>query len=564
MVFRTRLKENLIYIIGLAFVLLIGVIYIFTNVGYDSEYQIAMGYRMIKGDRMIVDMWEPHQTSAFLVAFLEWVFIKITGSTTGIVLYLQIVSTIIRGLIALALFKCLKEIIGKNISFIMAYLFFTILPKDITLAEFSNMQVWFGALLFVCLVRYYQTKSNIWIVLSAVSLCLQVLSYPSCLIVAVPVAIMISAHEKKAVQSVLFIGICALIGIAFSTYFLISVGWKEIAETVVLALSVEPTHTVSPIVKLLNYVIDFAKLFAIGAVAVLIAVLVDAFLRLIKKEKKIDRDRVVFLSFFTLLIYYFVIILSAENRHNGSIIYIFVMVFGLLKRKLLKQNEICIYDTGMSVGLVSMLATLILADNPGRTSVPYALVAICISFLPIFRYVEGLNGKKKKGYYLSLIALIILFFFKTVYIRVPISGRGQIMAITEEMSIIRNGPAKGIITNTDGACRQRDSYDEWNEFVSDGANILLIGGDVVDTLGYLYSNTNVATPSVMSTPTYNDSLLDYWEKNPDKYPDVVIVSSYMGELDWSVRANKWVWNWLGNQYESKEIKKGTWWTYYYR
>ena len=45
--------------------------FVFTNVSYDAEYQLAMAYRMIKGDEMITQMWEPHQTSAFLCAIFN-------------------------------------------------------------------------------------------------------------------------------------------------------------------------------------------------------------------------------------------------------------------------------------------------------------------------------------------------------------------------------------------------------------------------------------------------------------------------------------------------------------
>ena len=61
---------------------------IFTNISYDAEYQMAMAYRMLKGDKMILQMWEPHQTSAFLCAIFMKFYMTLFGTTTGIVLYL--------------------------------------------------------------------------------------------------------------------------------------------------------------------------------------------------------------------------------------------------------------------------------------------------------------------------------------------------------------------------------------------------------------------------------------------------------------------------------------------
>ena len=41
-------------------------------VGYDidEQYAIAMSYRLLRGDFPLLNMWEPHQTSAFLSALL--------------------------------------------------------------------------------------------------------------------------------------------------------------------------------------------------------------------------------------------------------------------------------------------------------------------------------------------------------------------------------------------------------------------------------------------------------------------------------------------------------------
>ena len=43
---------------------------IFVSLGMDEEYQLVMAYRNVRGDRLFLDMWEPHQSSAFLCALL--------------------------------------------------------------------------------------------------------------------------------------------------------------------------------------------------------------------------------------------------------------------------------------------------------------------------------------------------------------------------------------------------------------------------------------------------------------------------------------------------------------
>jgi len=46
----------------------------------DEAYAVAQAYRLVKGDRLLLDMWEPHQLSAYLPAILMDVFIKVTDS----------------------------------------------------------------------------------------------------------------------------------------------------------------------------------------------------------------------------------------------------------------------------------------------------------------------------------------------------------------------------------------------------------------------------------------------------------------------------------------------------
>ena len=80
---------------------------IFFAVGLDEEYQLVMAYRNVRGDRLFLDMWEPHQSSAFLCALLMKPWLALFG-TTGVVLYLRICGTLLHLGISLYLYKVLK------------------------------------------------------------------------------------------------------------------------------------------------------------------------------------------------------------------------------------------------------------------------------------------------------------------------------------------------------------------------------------------------------------------------------------------------------------------------
>jgi len=48
---------------------------IFVSFDIDEGYAITQAYRMIKGDRLFDQMWEPHQLSAFFSAIFMFPFL---------------------------------------------------------------------------------------------------------------------------------------------------------------------------------------------------------------------------------------------------------------------------------------------------------------------------------------------------------------------------------------------------------------------------------------------------------------------------------------------------------
>ena len=72
---------------------------IFTDFGPDSAYQVAMSYRHLRGDAMLLQMWEPHQTSIFVNDLLMGLYHLIVPSYAGVVLYLQVCGTVAFGLL---------------------------------------------------------------------------------------------------------------------------------------------------------------------------------------------------------------------------------------------------------------------------------------------------------------------------------------------------------------------------------------------------------------------------------------------------------------------------------
>lgn len=114
---------------------------IFMNFDVDTEYAAAMSYRMLQGDRMFQQMWEPHQTSAFLCTLLMKLYVAVTGGTAGVIIYLQAAGVLIHGAITFLFYSFLKNRTDLSTARLMSIYFLAARPKDIVFPEYSNMQI---------------------------------------------------------------------------------------------------------------------------------------------------------------------------------------------------------------------------------------------------------------------------------------------------------------------------------------------------------------------------------------------------------------------------------------
>lgn len=546
--------------------------FVFSNVSYDSEYQMAMAYRLIQGDEMVLQMWEPHQTSAFLCAILMWIYMSLTGTTTGIVLFLQIAGLLIRAGIGYLIYREIKEMPVENSEipgFLAGITYLLISPKELLTPEFGNMQLWFGTLVFLTLIRYFKTE-KIWCLFAgAVCFCLGVFSYPSFLLVSLGVIAAFMMYSKHKIRDIgIYLGVGLVIGGTFVAYLLMNVGFETALNCVSAALAVEPSHTVGAGEKVLGHVLNIGKTFGmllgIGAIGALTEVVAGMIRKLSGKEtfRFVWREWLM-ISWFVLMGFLLWNILSVENRGGYAFPFLVILILGYLKHKLLAEEEKRMYFTAFWISSTSLVATLVLSDNAFIQAVTYMLVWICVSLLPVYRYFLEIKREKqwRKLFLWGMHIFFLLIIFRCIYIHIPLHGRSQIISLTDELAIIRSGPGIGIISDEDGVARQRDSMAEWSRYISPGDKVWIVG-EPVDTLGYLYEDVEVAAPTVMSTPTYNEELLYYWELNPEKYPDVVVVSSAFGELSWEVLSNEWLLKWLEEEYPATQVIDGNYWRYY--
>ncbi len=219
-------KSKWILYMLLAGAVLVCIKRIFTDFDIDCEYAIAVSYRLVRGDRMISQMWEPHQTSAFLNAFFIAGYRFLTGTNTGLALYLNVVGTLVKMSVAWLFYRTFRNCFEKMVLCLMCIFFLFVSAKNSVILDYSNMMVYFSVLLFCALFTHLQRqKGNGFLVLAAVFFCLEVLSYPSVILLFPLVLCFIYRYSRQRKRDLLlFAGVCFAAGGAFLAFLIWQAG----------------------------------------------------------------------------------------------------------------------------------------------------------------------------------------------------------------------------------------------------------------------------------------------------------------------------------------------------
>ena len=90
---------------------------VFISADIDESYALTMGVRLAKGDRLFLEMWEPHQLSAVLYSPLICLYLFIVGETAeGLLIFMRIVGVLIQSVLGLFLYKRLSNLYRLNLN----------------------------------------------------------------------------------------------------------------------------------------------------------------------------------------------------------------------------------------------------------------------------------------------------------------------------------------------------------------------------------------------------------------------------------------------------------------
>lgn len=588
-------KQNLLLILA---TILVNIKSVFTDFGADNAYTMAMAVRNLRGDRLFMEMWEPHQTSVFVADILLGIYKIFVPNYTGAAIYLQIMGAIIWAVLGYWIYKEFEKVSGKNAA-LLAYIFVLLYKvKQSAFPEYANLCIIFATVLLLALYRFFfEGGKFLRLFVAATSLILAILSYPAAIILYFAV-LFVFAISKKFTNNALsnnrltsagalltFTGICMAEGVIYLGVTVAKTGFGRFVKTLGLIVSSD-THSDT---KTSGYEYFRGALYAIAWVAVSLAVswVISRILDAIKSrrhdtnaqtdkstaaegyavtdkstasEERAATDKVKvsegyatndkkgFLSIFgiTSAVIY-TIMLVGENKSGidwTCVVYsipLMLMVIGSFGVKSLDVKARFLWLGGVSIAIMVMIAAMLLTNLGLITIISFLMLGGVVSFIPIWH---------QKGGKRLLICILVIVAVHRGLVVWGYANIGHCRLVTEVENVIRSGPTVGIVTDYMTYYETEKNIEDFQKFVNEDDKVLTVGSWLIDPAIFVSSPGEISNYSVIDTPFYNETIEKYFEMYPDKKPTVVAVDCWYGGL--RVDKDSYIMQWIEANYSTYE------------
>ena len=542
---------------------------VFVSLDIDESYAVAAAYRLVCGDKLLYDMWEPHQLSAFLPALFLFPYVKLSGTTAYCVIFLRIVGIIIHILIGQYLYHVTKEEAGKKSAFLITILHLNFLPKWVSMPEFELMHYWGAILIFLLLYRHEKTGKNLYSLFAGLAYTVTVLCYPS-LIILFPLYLIVIKKGRYPIKGPLLFTLGAGIPACFTGGWILSYMMPSQIREFAGYILMDASHTgENASFKWIRYfweVLDQLKIVAIAfAIAIGLTLVLTLILKFAGKAKLRFKEIaviavslcIVVLSIETLYGY----LLDDKNQFYLQVRFVIPViaffVFSVANYREYKME----FLYGILPVTVSLPLIFMITNMDTNTAYAKLMPAVVIGLFIIMKYFRQ-NREEKNLFNIvakycvngAAAGLLICFFIcKILLIRV--SGCLPV-TVKAPMVQIKCGPAAGIFVLDELGNAWNEEYDVIRNFVGNRKNALYIGAE---QLFYVAFCENVSTPSVQGTAVYNEMYAKYYEVFPEKMPQIIVIDETFQDTPgyFYYPQNEYIFEWIEKEFrKTGEIEIG--------
>ena len=633
----TKTEKNIFRFL-IIFSILASIKLILVDYTMDEEYQIVMAYRNLSGDAIFGEMWEPHQTSAFLCIWIMYLWYMITGTYTGVVIALRVVTECIRAGLSYWIYRVFGKQMERREAMLLGLLYFNSIPKLIDIPEFSNMQLWFFTIMALSLMEYYYSKTDVrtdgmaetsaactgnvvWLVISSCALALEILSYPSCIILF-PVTIGFIAFKsgKNRIRDILVYilsdVVCAGIWLAI---VLPKIGLHTLIRNARYTVEFDLTHTLSGSTDgkfsgSLTFLWQTALMLAgICVVSWIICKIImirsskspksginDSFKSngnsdgkshstrdengdavnnnaksnghngeintagKAKTDKCLYAVTAIIVSCAVQLVFW-LIIRKGYEYPQIHLLTLFVTAIILLCTEMKKsgvKDSIRPYMYGFTGSAISILAVFYISDLQFFNALPHGMFGIlaALAVMSVLIHMSCGDKSAKLAYilFLGLVATAMIGKGGSV------KGGRELKSPLDVRGIMKEGPAIGILSDYMCCYIYNSDYEDFRANIHDGENVLIVTNMVFapGTTPYMFGENSICHFSIVDPTSYDERLLTYWELYREKKPDVIVVDCWYGQL--MEDPDNWIMQYIENDFGYSSYTDGKYIRFYRR
>ncbi len=540
---------------------------IFIGFDIDEGYAVAQSYRLILGDKMFTEMWEPHQMSAFgsSIFLLPYLFIT-GGDTTGCVLYLRIVGTVIHLLIGYGFFRYSRKKFSLTVSLLITLIHLNFLPKWLILPEFEIMVYWSTCIIFLSLLAWLEKPRKRYLIVSGIALFVTFLCYPT-MVLLYPVYLtalwkLSQNTRKEKVLSLLWFTLpVALIGIAFLLYLFSYMSIPEFMENLSLVMADE-SHSNSLAYRFSGYFKEIGEFVIQLALHLALAFPVTVFLwkfTSLKNHVKNNGKSILLIIQFLVTIAFFCInhiwcsFLGDANQFYLYFRFLLIVILGGILSTLYKEKNRPYLWFGILPGFVAVIASALITNMSFEIALARIYIAVMATCFLLASILKEKYTENKLIHFITfstaVVFLLGLLVCKLLLVRVtgciPIS-------VKMHMDMVKNGPVAGVLVKDDLADKFNRDFASITAYTDKDDRLLYFG---CENIYYLCTEAKTATPSVQGTAVFNHQYIEYFEKHPDKTPNVVIIDkSFFTNPYYNYQEqNQIVLDWIYKEFENAEL-----------
>lgn len=560
---KTRQRGGLVIIVMLSFITLVGFIKsIFVSLDIDESYAIAQAYRLAMGDRLLTDMWEPHQFSAVPIAWFIKLYLLLFRRVDYLVIVLRTIGTLIHIGVGVLLLRTLRKMNVKRIAaFSIFFIHLNFLPKWVQMPEFELIHYWMVLLIAICMTWYFGLqKQKVWIpFMAGIFLVVAMLCYPTMILLYPGYVVGWIVMERKLKGAVSLTMGSLLSGGAFMAYLCSYQAPDRLMENVSY-IFMDKSHTTYTFAqKWCEYgkqiLQQFKSLGAYYAIALTVLILfIYLYFEWMKHKAKTANSKLLVkldpdpYDTFEISKWIEAMIITAclsaaillniqsafssvfqdKNQFYLQIRYIMILLPAIfLSIRYRKKMRLGFY-AWILPALASLVAVLMVTNMDTNTSYAKMFPGVLGSLLIYYHYFEDLlqdkkNTRKVDAKAAAVVQTILhvtllgtLFVCRLLLIRVT-----GCMPVTVKAPLIQmnSGAEKGIFVLAQQGGTWNENYKLISSVVEDDDKVLYIGAE---NLVYLTTGAKPATPSTQGTNVYDEMFLRYFELHPEHVPNVVI------------------------------------------